>query len=437
MRFFLIIVILTFLHPTIYGRGPDYLVDPAPLHRCEKALTDIIVHDIFSPPVASRIYVYANIAAYEILVQQSTQYRSLSSLLHEMPSMPKPGKEIVPSLAAVYAFMTTGKRLIFSEQLLEDSLKQILLFYNKVPQKLYAASLEYGQAISDSLFKWIGKDQYKETRKLRRYRYLKQEGKWIPTPPGYIDAVEPYWNKIRTLVMDSCNQFKPQQPTIFSKEPGSLFYKEAYEVYTIVKELTPEQTATANFWDCNPFYLNTEGHLNFATKKISPGGHWMSIAGAVSRQQHADLQKTIAAYTFTSIVLFDAFIGCWYEKYRSNVIRPETYINIYIDESWRPLLQTPPFPEYTSGHSVISTAAAKVLARIYSDQQPFDDNTEVDFGLPVRHFTSFTQACNEAAISRLYGGIHYRAAIETGQKQGEEIGNYIIQQLMDKAIVQH
>lgn len=172
-----------------------------------------------------------------------------------------------------------------------------------------------------------------------------------------------------------------------------------------------------------------EGHLNFATKKISPGGHWISITGIACRNTHATMMKAAAAYLLTAVALFDAFIICWDEKYRSNVIRHETYINKYMDESWRPLLQTPPFPEYTSGHSIMSTAAATVLNNIFGKEISFDDDTEVEFGLPPRHFNSFTDACNEASISRLYGGIHYRPAKENGQKQGHNLGNWVLQKI--------
>ena len=239
-------------------------------------------------------------------------------------------------------------------------------------------------------------------------------------------AVEPYWNKIRSFTLDSASQFQPALPTVFSKEKGSPFYKDAIEVYETGRNMTPEQRNIANFWDCNPFFLNIAGHVNFAGKKISPSGHWISIVGIVCRKANRDLAASAAAYTLASIALFDGFISCWDEKYRSNLIRPETYINANIDESWRPLLQTPPFPEYTSGHSVISAATALVLTSIFGENFGFDDSSESEFGLPVRHFASFNAACNEAAISRLYGGIHYRPAIENGQVQGKKIGEWVL-----------
>jgi hypothetical protein len=169
--------------------------------------------------------------------------------------------------------------------------------------------------------------------------------------------------------------------------------------------------------------------LNFASKKISPGGHWINITGLVCQQTNSDMIKSSAAYTIISIALFDAFISCWDEKYRSNSIRPETYINKYIDQSWRPLLQTPPFPEYTSGHSVISTASTVVLTKIFGNNFSFTDNTESEFNLPPRHFTSFIEASNEAAISRYYGGIHYRFAIINGHDEGYKIGEMVLQKI--------
>jgi membrane-associated phospholipid phosphatase len=264
---------------------------------------------------------------------------------------------------------------------------------------------------------------------MRRYNLLKQEGSWAPTPPAYMAAVEPYWNIIRPLTLDSAAQFRPRPVLSFGKDTSTAFYKEAFEVYKTGSSLTAEQQKIADFWDCNPFFLNVGGHLNFATKKISPGGHWMLITGLICRKTKADIMRSAAAYTLTAIAMFDGFICCWDEKFRSNLIRPETYINAVIDENWRPLLQTPPFPEYPSGHSVISTAAAMVLAHFFSDSLSFEDDTELKFGLPVRKFNSFKEAAEEAAISRLYGGIHYRSAIVNGQEQGRAVGSWVLQKI--------
>ncbi|HEY4154816.1 MAG TPA: vanadium-dependent haloperoxidase, partial [Puia sp.] len=350
------------------------------------------------------------------------------------PLIPPAHKKISFSLAAVCAFMEVGKKLVFSEPALDDSLKRILAWYKagKFGKGLYEASLEYGKEVADTLLRWANKDHYKETRRLPRYRFLKEEGKWIPTPPAYMDAIEPYWNRIRLIALDSCTQFRPPPPFDFSKDTASTFYRQAYDVYETGNHLTDEQRAIANFWDCNPFAVNMQGHLHFAEKKISPGGHWISIVGVVTRSRNKSVLEASSVYTLTSIALFDAFISCWDEKYRSNVIRPETYINDYIDESWRPVLQTPPFPEYVSGHSIISAAAAEVLTAIMGPSVGFDDDTEKEFGQPVRHFDSFIQASREAAVSRLYGGIHYRAAIDNGLDEGREIGKWVLNKIQLK-----
>jgi len=424
-------ILLLLVQHIAFAQVKVWETDAAPLHRAQKALTDVIIHDIFSPPVASRIYAFTNIAAYEVLVTQNKSYHSFYGQLHSFPHIPVATNKICASLAAVHAFLLTAKSLIFSEDIMQDSINNILKWYKdkNISAAEYEASLQYGKQVADAVMLWAAKDKYKETRSLRRYNFSKEKGKWIPTPPVYMAAIEPYWNRIRPLVLDSCNQFRPDMALAFSTDTSSLFYRQAKEVYDAGINLSPQNKAIAGFWDCNPFAVTTEGHLNFAVKKISPGGHWISIAGIVCRNNHADIIKSAAAYSLTAIALFDGFIICWDEKYRSNVIRPETYINQYIDEGWRPLLQTPPFPEYTSGHSVISAAAAKILISIFGDKQGFKDDTEAAFGLPIKYFTSFSAASNEAAISRLYGGIHYRAAIENGQKQGNILGSWIVKKI--------
>ncbi len=171
--------------------------------------------------------------------------------------------------------------------------------------------------------------------------------------------------------------------------------------------------------------MNVKGHIMYAEKKITPGGHWMGIAGIAAKTKGLDWKATAETFAITSLALYEGFLSCWDEKYRSVLIRPETYINEYIDKDWLPLLQTPPFPEYTSGHSVVSSAASVVLTQLLGDDLHFVDSTEVVFGLPIREFNSFDEAAQEAAISRFYGGIHYMPAIENGVWQGEQVGRLI------------
>jgi hypothetical protein len=200
-------------------------------------------------------------------------------------------------------------------------------------------------------------------------------------------------------------------------------------VYETTTHLSKEQIAIASFWDCNPFVMHNAGHVMYATKKITPGGHWLGITNITTRQAGSNMMQTLEAYTRVTLALADGFISCWDEKYRSDRIRPETAINASLDKDWIPLLQTPPFPEYPSGHSVISNSAAVVLTDLFGDKFAYTDSSEVAYGLPVRAFGSFNEAANEAAISRLYGGIHFMSAITNGSEEGRNVGKYIVTKL--------
>jgi len=204
------------------------------------------------------------------------------------------------------------------------------------------------------------------------------------------------------------------------------------EVYTLGKHLTPEQKAIANFWDCNPFAVTYSGHMAIGLKKISPGGHWMGITSIACKKAGLPIDSVILIHTTVAMTLHDAFVSCWHEKYTSNRIRPEGAINKLMDPAWRPLLQTPPFPEYSSGHSVVSAASAEVLTHFLGTPFGFTDTSEVYFGLPSRSFPSFEEAAAEAAISRLYGGIHYRDACDQGLIQGKMVARYALHRLFDE-----
>jgi hypothetical protein len=407
--------------------------DPDFLHRAIKQVTDVIVHDIFSPPVASRIYAYITIAGYEASIHNDAGFVSLAGQLHGLRPVPQPdvGKAYSYSLAAVHAVLLLGKTFVISEKSIEDFHNRLLAEYRTtgMPRSVYLNSLAYGKVVADHVLAWSQKDNYKETRSFDKYALSDETGRWKPTPPAYMRAIEPHWNKIRPFVIDSASQFKPAPPVSFSTDKESRFYKEALEVVEATRKLSAEQIEMANFWDCNPFKMNVRGHVMFATKKISPGGHWINITRLASRKAKADFIRTAEAYAVLSIALADGFISCWDEKYRSNTIRPETYINQYISAGWMPLLQTPPFPEYTSGHSVISTASAVVLTKLFGDGFSFADSTEIEFGLPERVFPSFKAAAEEAAISRFYGGIHYQTSIKNGVEEGKNIGEFIAQRL--------
>lgn len=428
-----ILILLTLFTTCAPHKDVARIDDPAYLHRSIKQVTDRIVHDIFSPPVASRIYAYVAVAAYEAARHSDSTLISLGGQLNGFDKVPEPeaGKEYAWDLASTQASLAAAKAFIFSEKELADFQEKILAEFRKsgIADDVYDRSIAYGSQVAQAVIDWSGKDNYKQTRSFPKYSIQSSESSWKPTPPAYMDAVEPHWNKIRTFVIDSASQFRCDPPPAFSKNPNSEFYKLAAEVYEIGKNLSTEQENIARFWDCNPFVMNVRGHVMFATKKISPGGHWMNIVRVACETDKAPLGRSAEAYAYTALALADGFIACWDEKYRSLLIRPESYINQYIDPNWAPVLQTPPFPEYISGHSMISAAAASALTHVFGENFAFTDSTEVEFGLTSRSFNSFYDASNEAALSRLYGGIHYRLANETGLKMGRQVGAFVLQEV--------
>ena len=417
-----------------YKNNLNAYEDPNLFHESMQKLTDVIVYDIFQPPVASRIYVYPTIAAYEVLINDYSKYKSFAGQLNGLNDVPKPdlNKEYSFPVASLHAFITIGKDLIFSENKINEFQKDIFkkLKEKGIPKDIYDRSIAYGDEVANHIKKWYNEDNYKQTRSFPKYTIQRDdEESWKPTPPDYMEGIEPHWNKIRTLVIDSSNQFIITPPPKFSLDKTSKFYKDLIEVYEIGNNLTDEQKDVASFWDCNPYVSHHRGHAMFATKKITPGGHWIGITKIASKKAELNLMETIHTYSMVSIGLFDAFIVCWDEKWRSILVRPETLINQYIDEDWIPLLQTPPFPEYTSGHSVISRSAANILTFLLGNNFEFLDTTEEIYGLKARKFDSFIQASDEAAISRIWGGIHYMPAITYGVDQGDKVGNFVIENL--------
>jgi hypothetical protein len=399
-----------------------------------KKLNDVVLYNNFPPVIASRNYAYANIAAYECIAAGDPNFQTLSGQIKHLPTMPRPSdaSKVDYQLAALLTLVKVGNAVTFPEGVLMDYWQEL---YDKadsagIPGDILAHTVAFSDTITATILQWSKGDNYAQTRSAEKFTVTSEDGRWIPTPPAYSQAMEPHWCKIRPLVLDSASQFVPPPPPAFNlKSPSTAFYKEVMEVKEVKERLTEDQKHIAEFFDDNPFNLHVTGHVMYATKKFSPPGHWMNIVGIAAEKAKKDFNTTVASYAGTSIALFDGFIACWYTKYKVNSVRPETVINKYIDQDWRPYLQTPPFPSYISGHSVISNASAEVMTHFFGDNFAFTDTSELEFGIPNRSFRSFKDAALEASMSRLYGGIHYRSDLEQGNIVGQRLGNYIISKL--------
>ena len=415
---------------------PDYL---QPAHAIN-TVTMVMVHDVVSPPVAARYYAYCTLGAYDIVSANNQKIPALSTFINAYPgnnSLANANVKYDYKIAAYYSILETAKLLLPSGYLLKDNEDAFieLLLKTKVPKDIIANSVKVAEDASAIIVAFSKKDHYSQLSALKRYTPVKDESKWYPTPPMYMEAVEPNWKTIRTLLIDSAKQYKPKELIPFSKDTTSEFYAQAKAVYDASKNLSPEQINQALFWDCNPFAVTTSGHMAIGYKKISPGGHWMHIACLVAQKANLGFDESVMVIALNGSTLMDAFISCWEEKFTSNRIRPETFINRHIDVKWQPTLQTPPFPEYTSGHAVISNASAELLTYLLGDNFAYIDNTEIPFGSGQRDFKSFRQAAAEASISRFYGGIHYMQSIQNGNDQGKNLAAGIIEKIKKAGIM--
>ncbi|MDP3642527.1 MAG: vanadium-dependent haloperoxidase [Bacteroidota bacterium] len=436
MKRFKQITILALLSLAVAGctqKKAQQLPETEILHQNQDKLTQVIIYDVFTPPVASRLYVYTSLASYEAVRFKKEGAPSITAKLRGFAAMPVPekGKDYNFTLAATKAFFNVVRNVrVFSVDSLtayEESVYNS--FKETLDEATYKRSVDFGDSVAVVILKRAAKDGYGPSRGKAKYLGSNEPGKWRPTPPDYLDGVEWCWNTMKTMLMDSASMFKPELPPAFSKDTSSVYFKGLNEVYTISKNLTQEQKDIAKYWDDNPVVIEHSGHMMFANKKITPGGHWMGIAAIASRTSNADEVKTAQAYAYTSIALFEAFVSCWDEKYRSAYIRPVSAINEMIDPKWLPFLQTPPFPEYTSGHSTISASSAIVLTALFGNNFAFHDNSDLQYIGMERDFNSFEEAAAEASVSRIYGGIHYRFTADVSAAQGKKLGAFIIEKL--------
>jgi hypothetical protein len=409
------------------------VLQPSDMERVIQQMTDVMIHDITNPPLAARFFAYSCLAAYEVVALNDPAFISLKGKLNEFPELKRPEvtAEINKDIAALLAVYETAKVLQPSGKLMGELEQKWIdsLLNIGVSEEIMKHSLEFAKTVSVQILKYAKADRYNKISALPRYTPRNVEGTWYPTPPGYFPPVEPHFNTIRSFTLERPDQFKPEPPIPFSADKKAPFYTLMEEIKNL--SLSQEQKEIAAFWDCNPFALFDNGHLLVGMKKISPGAHWMGIANIACVDAKVSFSKAIQVNTVLAVGLMDGFQSCWDEKYRSNRIRPETAIRKYLDPKWTPFLQTPPFPEYLSGHSTISSVSAVILTHFFGKEFTYTDTVEERYGLKARTYSSFEEAAEEASISRFYGGIHFMDAIENGQKQGQLVGKQVLNKVFN------
>ena len=359
-----------------------------------------------TPPIVARSFAYTGVALYESLVGEMHLHHSLAGQLNGLTSVPQ--RQYGNSYAATLTANATLARIIkdLFQNASAENLKRIdsleatnnILHSGQFSEQIIERSRNYGRAVADAVFNWSLTDGGNQAY-LNNFPadYLAPVGvdKWVPTPPLYQSAMLPYWGNNRPMASaNNSGPIDPPTPPVFSISPGSTFYVAAYEVYNTSLQLSAEEKKIALYW--------ADGGGTF-----TPPGHNVAITLQMIRNYNLNLYEAAILLAKVGIAENDAGIVCWRAKYSVNLLRPVTFIRSYINSSWVPLLSTPPFPSYTSGHSTFSGAAAAILSSEIGDHISFTDSSKISYGFAARSFNNFSEAAQEAAISRLYAGIHY------------------------------
>ncbi|MEQ8674073.1 MAG: vanadium-dependent haloperoxidase [Aggregatilineales bacterium] len=393
---------------------------------------ELVRGETVNAPAASRVYAYTAIALYESVVFGMPSNFSVAGQMDGLDALPYPASgEVYDWLSVANGSISTVLHSLFPS-IAEDAHERIdtmreeqnALRLTETDASIVERSISFGDELGEQLVAWIMTDGYVDIRKNQYALPAGDPSFWVPTTAGQT-PLEPFWADLRPFGMGYSSQCNVPIALEFSTDPNSTFYRQAEEVMNTFTNLTEEQREIARFW------LDTPGITG------APSGHWLMIQMQFAEQAGLTLDRTAEMYMLTSTAVADAFISAWDMKYQLNLLRPVTYIQTYIRPNWQPYIQSPPFPEYPSGHSVASGAAAEVLTTMFG-QVAFTDRTPVINGHEQieRSFTSFEAAASEAAISRMYGGIHYRAAIELGLRQGRCVGERVLNNILLRSIPQ-
>jgi hypothetical protein len=396
------------------------------LHAWYDLTLELVRHTAtYSPPVASRSFAYLGITAFEVVASGTSKLSTLAGQLPQLAVLPqrqaglKYDEAVVlnaaMSAAVLYFFQNTGptgKRAISAR-----SAKLSAALAGTVKASTLKRSTEYGNAVASHILNWSRSDGGADVQLMgfaSDYKVDATAGHWQPTSAVRLQQLPllPKWGSNRTFAIDAGGCSLPPPPA-YSEDKASDIYKEALEVYEVVNRLSPEQKLIARFWSDDPMLSPT------------PPGHWLFIALDILQSKSAGLEDSVDVLARLGMAVSDAFVVCWKSKYDYDLLRPITYIKKVIDKTWEPLLITPPFPEYPSGHSTQSGAAATVLTQLFGENFSFEDKTHVREKFTGRPFKSFWEAAEEAGISRLYGGIHFRSAVDKGLEQGRCVGSAV------------
>jgi len=367
-------------------------------------------------PTNNRAFGYIGVGVYEAVQPGIKGSKSLTSALYQMAPMPTPeahkdylwGASANAALASMFRQFLAG--LTDANKASIDSLENA---YNNryklsTSDAVISRSQAFGRAVATAIYNWSTTDNF--SLSATGYVLPVFPGSWVPTPPAFAPPVGPFLKDSRPFLQSSLNWEIPPLPFVYSEHPSSEFYKANKEVYDIGRALTAEQKAIANFWaDVGGVGLGFPGPH-----------HIISIITDVLKGQKAKLGQAAQIYARTGIAFKESFYIIWKIKFHHNLLRPVTYINKLINAEWQSYLPTPPYPDFPSGLSGVYTSNMQILIREFGNI-PVTDAT---YAVP-RHYPSLSALIEEAAISRLYAGIHYRVTQNVTIVIGKQLGNRI------------
>jgi len=409
------------------GAQPATAHSPTAAARWVRASYDVVALSGLTPPSAARVYATVAVAVYEALLGGMPRHRSVQGQLAGLGGLPGRASSsdvhwplVVGAAASTVLQGLFPGRSDLADELLERAHRSDADDAGRagVAEPRRAASAQHGAAVGRAVLRWVATDGHAEASALG-YSPPTGPSLWVPTKPNFGRAIEPHCGRIRPMVLTTTDEVVPADPIAFSTEPGSAFRLQAEATYLQSFANTDEHRDVARFWTDNPTFSGL------------PAGHWMSITVQACEQRHLRLDVTAEALLLAGVTLNDAFLNCWTWKYRHNLVRPVTYLNRYVDEQWSTWVNTPQFPEHTSGHSVASRAAATTLTAVLG-RFSIDDTsraTTAGIGIRTRRWADFMEAADSAAQSRLYGGIHFPHGIEAGKAQGDAVGTIVLQRL--------
>jgi hypothetical protein len=419
--------------PVALSATPGLAADRADISRkviltWHKLILELVRHTAtYVPPVAARAFAYIGITAHEALASGNPALQSLAGQLNDLTPCPARLDGVYDEPCVLHSALEAAVAELFANTgpTGQRSIEKMSAALGKtasdgIASDIVERSVGHGRAIAAHILAWSQNDGGAVIDNMgfpRDYTPGTRPQDWVPTSLIQLQQAPllPDWDKCRTFAIPSTAGLDAPPHPEYDEAPGSVFYGFAKEVADTVRGLTDEQKLIARYWSDDPMLTPT------------PAGHWISIVLQIADRDSLPVETISSTLAKLGVAQADSFISCWSTKFKYNLLRPVTYIQRHIDKTWEPLLITPPFPEYTSGHSCQSGAASAVLTAIFGENFAFEDATHEDEGLPVRSFPSFTAAAEEAAASRLYGGIHYRFANENGLTQGRAVGAFAAQ----------